>query len=78
MKKIFEGEPLGKKKKKKETFIGEICICKSLCQQTAEVLGNIIFSAENKFNIFGSDNKKTMWRKPNAWFKFEINMVLVI
>ena len=27
---------------------------------------NIIFSIENKFNIFGLDGKKIVWRKPNT------------
>ncbi|GFY20875.1 transposable element Tcb1 transposase [Trichonephila clavipes] len=26
----------------------------------------VIFSDENKFNIFGSDGRRTVWRKPNT------------
>ncbi|GFV63294.1 uncharacterized protein TNCV_1373911 [Trichonephila clavipes] len=28
----------------------------------------VIFSEESKFNIFGSDGRRTVWRKPNAAF----------
>ncbi|GFX25180.1 transposable element Tcb1 transposase [Trichonephila clavipes] len=26
----------------------------------------VIFSDESKFNIFGSDGRRTVWRKPNT------------
>lgn len=30
---------------------------------------NVIFSDDSKFNIFGSDRKKTLWRNPNTSFQ---------
>lgn len=65
---IFEEKPLEKKK----TFISErnrlkrLDFAKAYVSKPPEFWKNVIFSDESKFNIFGSDGKKTVWRKPNT------------
>ncbi|GFT83541.1 HTH_Tnp_Tc3_2 domain-containing protein [Trichonephila clavipes] len=41
----------------------------------------VIFSDESKFNIFGSDGRRTVWRKPNTAldpkiYILQLNMVV--
>lgn len=57
---------------RKKPFISErnrvkrLEFAKAYVSKPLEFWKNVIFSDESKFNIFGSDGKKTVWRKPNT------------
>lgn len=57
---------------RKKPFISEknrqkrLEFAKSYIDKPMEFWKNVIFSDESKFNIFGSDGKRFVWRKPNT------------
>ncbi|GFV00458.1 DDE_3 domain-containing protein [Trichonephila clavipes] len=40
--------------------------CKNLKRLPQQFWNEVIFSDESKFNIFGSDGRRMVWRKPNT------------
>lgn len=68
---LHEGNYYGRAARKKP-FISErnrrkrLDFAKANVNQPAEFWNKVIFSDESKFNIFGSDGRQFVWRKPNT------------
>lgn len=60
---------------RRKPFISEVNrkkrlqFAKTYINEDLEFWKNVIFSDESKFNIFGSDGRKYVWRKPNTEFQ---------
>ena len=52
-------------------LIGDLNFQKLISSKQFEFLKSVILSDESKFNIFGSDDKKTVWGKTNISFQIK-------
>lgn len=55
----------------KRNAIKRLEFAKKHINQPDEFWKNVVFTDESKYNIFGSDGRRMVWRKPNTEFQFK-------